>query len=30
MGDDIDGGYGGPQLQELMALRKQAGDFLHG
>ena len=29
IGDDIDGGYGGPQLQELMALRKEAGDFLH-
>ncbi|PVH97948.1 aflH/ adhA/ short chain alcohol dehydrogenase [Periconia macrospinosa] len=29
LGDDIEGSYGGSQLVELMALRKQAGDFLH-
>jgi hypothetical protein len=29
LGDDIEGSYGGPQLVELMARRKQAGDFLH-
>ncbi|KAE8315253.1 hypothetical protein BDV41DRAFT_531498 [Aspergillus transmontanensis] len=29
IGDDIDDGYGGTQLVELMALRKEAGDFLH-
>ncbi|KAH9205543.1 3-oxoacyl-reductase [Leptodontidium sp. 2 PMI_412] len=29
LGDDIVGSYGGPQLVELMALREQAGDFLH-
>ncbi|KAF2099148.1 hypothetical protein NA57DRAFT_56769 [Rhizodiscina lignyota] len=28
--DDLAGGYGGPKLQELMALRKKAGDFLTG
>lgn len=30
IGDDAEGGYGGPKLQELMALRKEAGDFLTG
>ena len=29
LGDDIEGAYGGPTLVELMALRKEAGDFLH-
>ncbi|KAL4738382.1 hypothetical protein BDV11DRAFT_171108 [Aspergillus similis] len=29
IGDDIEGAYGGPVLVELMALRKEAGDFLH-
>jgi hypothetical protein len=29
IGDDVKGSYGGPQLIELMALRKEAGDFLH-
>ncbi|KAH8819310.1 aflH/ adhA/ short chain alcohol dehydrogenase [Xylogone sp. PMI_703] len=29
IGDDFDGSYGGPQLVELMNLRKAAGDFLH-
>ncbi|KAF3396763.1 5'-hydroxyaverantin dehydrogenase [Talaromyces pinophilus] len=29
IGDDIDGSYGGTQLVQLMALRKEAGDFLH-
>jgi 5'-hydroxyaverantin dehydrogenase len=29
IGDDINGSYGGPKLVELMALRKDAGDFLH-
>ena len=28
--DDIEGGYGGEKLQELMELRKKAGDFLSG
>lgn len=30
IGDDNHGGYGGPVLQELMRLRKEAGDFLTG
>jgi len=30
IGDDIEGGYGGPELQRLMKLRKEAGDFLTG
>ncbi|KAL4935184.1 hypothetical protein BDV06DRAFT_229061 [Aspergillus oleicola] len=29
LGDDIEGAYGGPKLVELMALRREAGDFLH-
>ncbi|KAL4790597.1 hypothetical protein BDV19DRAFT_382248 [Aspergillus venezuelensis] len=29
LGDDIEGAYGGPTLVELMALRREAGDFLH-
>ncbi|KAL4967059.1 uncharacterized protein BDV14DRAFT_198521 [Aspergillus stella-maris] len=29
LGDDIEGAYGGPALVELMALRREAGDFLH-
>jgi 5'-hydroxyaverantin dehydrogenase len=30
IGDDIEGGYGGPELQRLMKMRKEAGDFLTG
>jgi 5'-hydroxyaverantin dehydrogenase len=30
IGDDIEGGYGGPELQRLMKARKEAGDFLIG
>jgi len=30
IGDDIEGGYGGPKLQRLMKVRKEAGDFLTG
>jgi len=28
--DDIDGGYAGIMLQQLMNMRKEAGDFLQG
>ncbi|KAJ8099535.1 hypothetical protein POJ06DRAFT_253848 [Lipomyces tetrasporus] len=28
IGDDVQGGYGGAELQRLMRLRKEAGDFL--
>jgi len=30
IGDDIEGGYGGPKLHRLMKVRKEAGDFLTG
>lgn len=30
IGDDIEGGYGGDELEKLMALRKADGDFLQG
>jgi 5'-hydroxyaverantin dehydrogenase len=30
IGDDIEGGYGGDALRKLMAMRREAGDFLHG
>ena len=30
IGDDIDGGYAGVVLQQLMKTRKEAGDFLYG
>lgn len=28
--DDVEGGYGGPELQRLMKERKEMGDFLTG
>jgi hypothetical protein len=30
IGDDVDGGYGGEMLQQLMSMRREAGDFLSG
>ena len=30
IGDDVEGGYGGKVVQDLMAMRRQAGDFLQG
>jgi hypothetical protein len=30
IGDDIDEGYGGVVLQQLMGMRREAGEFLSG
>ena len=30
IGDDIDGGYGGEMLQQLMRMRREAGDYISG
>ena len=30
IGDDVVGGYGGNVLQELMEMRRKAGDYLSG